>query len=112
MIDELKKVLPEYAGWSTHARCFLHMTNLIAKSLLRAFDIKKEKKTMEEDGDDRDELEKQIEELSEGLERDEQAMIADAQGSNNKEGLDDIEGLIDLSEEMDPRESMKSVLAP
>ena len=31
---------PDYGGPSRHARCFLHTTNLVAKSLLRAFDVK------------------------------------------------------------------------
>jgi hypothetical protein len=33
--------LPDYGGKAEHARCFLHTTNLVAKSLLRAFDVKR-----------------------------------------------------------------------
>ena len=105
MIDELQKVLPEYGGRVSHARCFLHMTNLIAKSLISMFDVKKKKNAswLEEPSND-DQLAREIEELGEDLDQDEQAMVAETEGSNVKEGADDTEGLVDLTEEMEPEE--------
>ena len=41
MIQELETLTPEFAGLASHTRCFLHIVNLIAKSLLRQFDAKK-----------------------------------------------------------------------
>lgn len=41
MIRELETLTPEFAGFTSHTRCFLHIVNLIAKSLLRQFDAKK-----------------------------------------------------------------------
>ncbi|KAF8549482.1 hypothetical protein OG21DRAFT_1365844, partial [Imleria badia] len=41
MVDALSDQLPNYGGRAGHARCFLHMTNLVAKSLLRASNVKR-----------------------------------------------------------------------
>lgn len=99
MIDELEIALPEYAGRASHARCFLHTTNLVAKALIRTFDAKKKKRN---DGaaSALDELEK----LCADSERDEREMLAQTEGSNVEDGEDDVDGLIDITEEMDPRE--------
>jgi hypothetical protein len=105
MIDELQKKLPEYGGRASHARCFLHTTNLIAKSLISMFDIKKRKNDpWLEDPKSVDGLEKEIEELGENMDQDEQAMVAETEGSNINEAADDTEGLVDIVEEMGPEE--------
>ena len=41
MIQELEILTPEFAGFASHTQCFLHIVNLVAKSLLRQFDAKK-----------------------------------------------------------------------
>lgn len=41
MIDELANLAPDFRGASSRARCFLHVVNLVAKSIIRIFDIKK-----------------------------------------------------------------------
>ncbi|KAF8428853.1 hypothetical protein L210DRAFT_875408 [Boletus edulis BED1] len=41
MIHALEFELPDYGGEAGHARCFLHTTNLVAKSLLRVFEVRK-----------------------------------------------------------------------
>ena len=41
MIEELQECIPEFAGSASHTHCFLHIVNLIAKSLLRQFDAQK-----------------------------------------------------------------------
>lgn len=40
MIQELGRVVPSFAGFAGHTRCFLHIVNLVAKSLIRQFDAK------------------------------------------------------------------------
>jgi hypothetical protein len=104
MIDELQKKLPKYGRQASHARCFLHMTNLIAKSLISMFDIKKKKDSWLEDLKSADGLEREIEELSEDMDQDEQAMVAESEGSNVNEGADNTEGLVNIVEEMGPEE--------
>ena len=41
MVNELAKGVSAFGGSATHARCFLHVINLIAKSLTWEFDVKK-----------------------------------------------------------------------
>ena len=41
MIDRLSVLAPEFAGKAAHTQCFLHIMNLISKTLIRQFDIKK-----------------------------------------------------------------------
>jgi hypothetical protein len=41
MIDELANLTPDFWGASSRARCFLHVVNLVAKSIIWIFDIKK-----------------------------------------------------------------------
>ena len=95
MIDELQDLLPEFAGCASHTRCFLHTTNLIAKSLIRVFDVRKKSKTvtLENAAGNDDQL---ATELTEGLDEDEQP-------GGGLDG-DNIEGLIDLTEDMEPAE--------
>ncbi|KIK80334.1 hypothetical protein PAXRUDRAFT_158962, partial [Paxillus rubicundulus Ve08.2h10] len=42
MIRELSKLVPMFGGSASHTRCFLHIVNLIAKTLIRQFDIGKQ----------------------------------------------------------------------
>ena len=41
MIEELHTCIPKLAGPASHTRCFLHIVNLIAKTLICQFDAKK-----------------------------------------------------------------------
>jgi hypothetical protein len=41
MIDELVDLLPNFPGSANRCRCFFHIVNLIAKSLLKQFDVPK-----------------------------------------------------------------------
>ena len=41
MIQELETLTPEFAGFASHTWCFLHIVNLVAKSMLCQFDVKK-----------------------------------------------------------------------
>ena len=43
MIDKLSKLLKEFPGSANHTRCFNHILNLIAKSIMRQFDLPKAK---------------------------------------------------------------------
>jgi hypothetical protein len=42
MVRELSNKVPAFGGVTSHTRCFLHTVNLIAKSLIREFDVKKQ----------------------------------------------------------------------
>ena len=41
MIQELKTLTLEFSGFASHTQCFLHIMNLVAKSMLHQFDTKK-----------------------------------------------------------------------
>lgn len=43
MIEELMDLLPDFPGALNRTRCFAHIINLVAKSLLRQFDVPKKK---------------------------------------------------------------------
>ncbi|KAG2737548.1 hypothetical protein P692DRAFT_201670425, partial [Suillus brevipes Sb2] len=38
MVAELAELVPHFSGPSSRTRCFLHIVNLVAKSLIREFD--------------------------------------------------------------------------
>ncbi|KAG2112249.1 uncharacterized protein F5147DRAFT_527041, partial [Suillus discolor] len=38
LVTELVDLVPHFAGQASHTRCFLHIINLVAKSLLHEFD--------------------------------------------------------------------------
>ncbi|KAG2335775.1 hypothetical protein BDR05DRAFT_839298, partial [Suillus weaverae] len=41
MVENLAAEVPAFGGATSHMRCFLHTVNLIAKSLIRKFDVTK-----------------------------------------------------------------------
>ncbi|KAG2085774.1 uncharacterized protein F5147DRAFT_588788 [Suillus discolor] len=43
LVTELVDLVPHFAGETSRTRCFLHIVNLVAKSLLREFDAPKKK---------------------------------------------------------------------
>jgi len=47
MVDKLSELVSEFAGDASHTRCFLHIVNLIAKSLISQFDRKKGSKEVD-----------------------------------------------------------------
>ncbi|KAF9543542.1 hypothetical protein CPC08DRAFT_649847, partial [Agrocybe pediades] len=48
MIEELDELLPGFSS-TNHVRCFLHVNNLVARTLVRQFDIPKSQSTSAED---------------------------------------------------------------
>ncbi|KAG6851495.1 hypothetical protein C0991_008591, partial [Blastosporella zonata] len=72
MIEELGDLVDGYPGASSRTRCFAHIINLIAKSLLKQFDVPKKKTDdalyVEGLEDDNQRLEKELRDLSEGIE--------------------------------------------
>ncbi len=44
MITELAKILPGFPGQVNQTRCFTHIINLVAKSLMKLFEVKKKSK--------------------------------------------------------------------
>ena len=99
MIDKLVDLLPNFSGQANHCRCFLHIVNLIAKTLLKQFDVPK--KDAESALDD---AERELLELAAGIDMEEMVTVAEeGAGDKDNEENDDVEGWVDemalLSEE-------------
>ncbi|KAG1760280.1 hypothetical protein EDD22DRAFT_757666, partial [Suillus occidentalis] len=43
MVNELSDLLEDFPGETNRTRCFLHIINLVAKTLIRQFDVPKAK---------------------------------------------------------------------
>lgn len=102
MIRELEFELDGYGGEAGHARCFLHTTNLVAKSLLRAFEVKKGFRFEEREDEltaDEERLSREIRELSSGGDDDDEVegvLPVDVEaGPDEATDDDDTEGLED-----------------
>jgi len=91
MIDELVDMLPNFPGQVNHCHCFLHIVNLIAKTLLKQFDVPK--KDAESALDD---AERELLDLAAGINLEEMVTVAEA-GAGNKddEENNNIEGWVD-----------------
>ncbi|GLB45805.1 hypothetical protein LshimejAT787_3000140 [Lyophyllum shimeji] len=76
MIEELAKRLPDFSVVN-HTRCFLHVTNLVAKSIVRQFDVKKADADAQLDA-----AEAELHDIAAGLELEE--ALAAAERSNEQ----------------------------
>lgn len=100
MAEELEDLLPAFSS-SNRARCFTHVLNLIAKSLLRQFDVAKASKLDNELNEEEAELlnlatDLEIEELTTAQEND------DDDGEIEQD--DDLEGWVDEVAALTPEE--------
>lgn len=74
MVDKLATLVPEFAGEASHTRCFLHTVNLVAKSLIREFDVSK--KDAERAWDKNAAEDDVLIELGADIEREDREMVA------------------------------------
>lgn len=100
MVDELADLLPNFGGRASHTRCFLHTVNLIAKSLLREFDVTKKNAAAALDnvpGDDDDGIVNELADLSADSERDleESHVVGEYNVGEDDDLLDNEEGWVD-----------------
>ena len=112
MISELAEILPDFSQVN-HTRCFLHIVNLCAKSIIKQFNVPKKKDdehldeaARELQGDDDDELQN----LAGDQDLEEQQTLEGISQRRTNEGAedddndDDIEGWIDEMELLTPTE--------
>lgn len=104
MIEELTRLLPDFPGSANHTRCFLHILNLIAKTVISQFDTPNNMFGNEE-GDA--EL---LATLAKGIEREEE-MTRESEGGAEE---DDMEGWVDEVELLNDveREELNASLVP
>jgi hypothetical protein len=96
MVRELSMMIPTFGGTASHTRCFLHTVNLVAKSLIREFDVNK-KEGEEALADDAELIE-----LSEEIDGDASADCDDDEG-----WVDEVELLED-----DERDALEKDIRP
>ena len=97
MIDELKELLDIFPGAENRTRCFTHILNLVAKSILHQFDTPKAKADKALDAAAR-----ALADLAADLDDEEEEMERNNVADGDEE--DDEEGLIDIRESMSPEE--------
>jgi hypothetical protein len=103
MVKELEKLVANFPGPANQTRCFLHIINLVVKSILQQFDIPKSKKTS--DGDDSDEDEGTEELLKLAGEIDVEEEITEGTGDVGDAIEDDnVEGWVDELDKMTEEE--------
>lgn len=91
MIAELARRLPNFSVVN-HTRCFLHITNLVAQSIVKQFDVKK----VDADGQ-LNAAELELQEVADGLELEEALAAAKRGGGEGDAGneVDDNDGWVD-----------------
>ncbi len=99
MIDELLNLLPNFPGALNRCRCFLHIVNLVAKSVLKQFDVP----------DDRDNAalnhtEHELIDLAMGIDMEELWTVTEQGAGGDSEGNDNTEGWVDEMVEMSSEE--------
>lgn len=85
MIARLAELLPGFAGQFSRTRCFLHILNITAQSLLTQFDVK-----VVEDAESLvDKDVRELMELARGQEQEEREAEAEREGGDDEELFDD-----------------------
>jgi hypothetical protein len=109
MVTELAGSLPNWDA-SKRTRCFAHIINLVAKSLLKQFDVITGKKPAEGEKEsaemDISDDEREFQELAAGLDEEERQMLEelDDADDDDMEGDDDDIGWVDELADMNERD--------
>jgi hypothetical protein len=99
MIDELVDLLPNFPGPANRCRCFLHIVNLIAKTMLRQFEVPKKEVNAALDA-----AEQELLELAAGTDMEEMVTVAEG-GLGDGNDADDVDGWVDEMELLSEDES-------
>ena len=105
MVEELYATLPAFGGAASHTRCFLHVVNLIAKSLIHQFDVSRK---------DADAEPEQLAATNEGSEKenDSHADVETRSKVDNDDGwVDEVDLLTNEEQEQLAKENLPVKLA-
>ena len=100
MVKELANLLDDFPGPANQTRCFLHILNLVVKSIIRQFDLPKSKKTSDDEDEDDPTLDAATAELlklAADIDLEEQITMS---AGDDEVTDDDDEGWIDECEDM------------
>jgi hypothetical protein len=108
MIDELSELLDDFPGAANRTRCFTHILNLVAKSILKQFDLPKA-----EADEALDAAAQALADLAGDIEVEEELMgndlVKDDEDDDSSEGLADIRGEMSAEEIVALDESLRPV---
>jgi hypothetical protein len=99
MVEELATLLDDFPGPANQTRCFLHILNLVVKSIIRQFDLPKSKKTSEDEDEDNPTLDVAAELLKLAADIDLEEQITVSTG-DDEVADDNVEGWVDEHEDM------------
>jgi len=105
MVEELEFMLEDYPGEAGCARCFLHIVSIVAKTIIKQFDVPKKNGK-----DPVDILDLELYKLAEGIEEEEAQTLSERVDSEE----DDKAGADDLVDDLDKkgRERLLAELRP
>jgi len=111
MIEELTNLLDDFPGPANQTQCFLHILNLIVRSIIRQFDLPKSKKASDgaDEGDPTlDAAMRELLKLAGDIDLEEQITVS--AGDDDEVADDDEEGWVDEHEDM-TEEDLKELAA-
>ena len=110
MVNRLTDLLPNFSGASNRCCCFLHIVNLVAKSILKQFDVpdNKANATLNQAECELINLAAGID-MEELLTRAEQGVGGDSEGNDNDDGWVNETVLFSAVEREQPRDDIQPV---
>jgi len=108
MIDELADLLDDFPGESNRTRCFTHILNLVAKSIIKQFDVPKAQAD-----EVLDDAAKELAALAIDLD-DEEQISHEGEGNEDENEDDSVEGWTDVRKQLsdEEREALDMSLQP
>jgi hypothetical protein len=97
MIEEIAYLLDDFPGPANQTRCFLHILNLVVKSIIQQFDLPKSKKKPDDDDPILDAATTELLKLAGDIDIEEQITVS---AGEDEVADDDVEGWVDEREDM------------
>jgi hypothetical protein len=103
MIEELADLLDDFPGEANRTRCFTHIINLVAKNIIKQFDVPKAKAN-----EVLDDAAKELAALAVDLDIEEQisreGQLDGGEGNDDENDDDSVDGWADVREELSDEE--------
>ncbi len=99
MVEELMDLLPGFPGDLYRVCCFAHVLNLVAKLLIKHFDVHDKRDPATADGDERELLELVQEMESEEITTQAEIAAGDSEKDKSDDADDEVDGMAELTDE-------------